>query len=197
MKPKTFAAALLLLATTGAFAQTASYTYNWNGSTSGGPTFTRPEEGLGGLSPALGVGASYRAFSFYVNLPGQYEFFSDAENHWDNFLILYSPSFSASTPLANVLLANDDHPDDGVGHAGFNVDLLGNRTYVLVTTGFAAGEDFGRYFNSITGPGVVTAGVAPAVPEPETYAMLALGLATVLTLVRKRAAPQAAGGAGS
>lgn len=192
MKPKTFAAVLLLMVTTGACAQTASYTYNWSDTTAGGPTFSRPEESLGGLSSSLGVGARYRAFSFYVNLAGAYEFFSDAENHWDNFLLLYSPSFTPGTPLANVLLANDDHPVDGVGHAGFNADLLGNRTYVLVTTGFAAAEDFGRYFNSITGPGVVTAGVAPAVPEPESYAMLALGLATVLTLVRKRAARQAA-----
>ena len=191
MKPNTFAA-VLLLATTGAFAQTASYTYQWSGTTAGGPSFSRPEESLGGLSSVLGVGARYSAFSFYVNLPGPYEFFSDAENHRDNFLLLYSPSFTPGTPLANVMLANDDHPDDGVGHAGFNVDLLGNRTYVLVTTGFAAAEDFGRYFNSITGPGVVTAGVAPAVPEPERYAMLALGLATVLTLVHKRAARQVA-----
>lgn len=41
MKPNTFAA-VLLLATTGAFAQTASYTYQWSGTTAGGPSFSRP-----------------------------------------------------------------------------------------------------------------------------------------------------------
>lgn len=192
MTPKTMGCALLLMfAAVAASAQTASYTYNWNGTTAGGPTFTRPMEDLNELSVS-GLAAKYRAFTFHVTLGGPYDFFSDAENHWDNFLILYGNSFNAGTPLANALIANDDHPDDGVGHAGFTFTLASNRTYVLVTTGFdVATSDYGRYFNSITGPGVVTAGVA-AVPELRTYALFVAGLAAVGAIVRRRRMPAVA-----
>jgi hypothetical protein len=51
-----------------------------------------------------------------------------------------------------------------------------------VTTGFS-NDDFGLYSTTIGGPGVIT-----SVPEPATYAMLALGLVAVGLRRRRQSA---------
>ena len=51
------------------------------------------------------------------------------------------------------------------------MSLSTGTAYYLVTTGFD-NDDAGRFLNIVRGPG----DILPVVPEPETYAMLAMGL---------------------
>jgi hypothetical protein len=157
-----------LMATTGA---AQAVTYNYAGDTTGAPTYNRAFEDFSGLS-GLGSAVNYQTLSFSVTASGSYSFVSDATGGWDNFLFLYGPTFNPAAALTNGLIANDD--SSGIGHSGFTFSLTAGASYVVVTTGFETGVDFGAYANSITGPGSVT-----VVPEPGTYGLMALGLAMV------------------
>ena len=157
-----------LLAAAGA---AQAVTYNYAGNTAGAPTYNRAFEDFSGLS-SLGSAVNYQTLSFSVTASGTYSFVSDATGGWDNFLFLYGPTFNPAAPLTNGLIANDD--STGIGHSGFSFGLTAGASYVVVTTGFESGVDFGAYANSITGPGSVT-----VVPEPGTYGLMALGLAMV------------------
>lgn len=150
----------------------------FTGDTTGAPTFDRPLFSFLALS-ALGQNVRYDALEFTVNASGSYDFLSAATGNWDNFLFLYSPSFDPTGPLLNGVIGNDDFP--GIGRAGFSgVALMAGAPYVLVTTGFDA-PSFGAFTNTITGPGIAT-----PVPEPGTWGLMALGLAGIGALVRRR-----------
>lgn len=142
-----------------------------SGTTTGGPTFNRPLEGLTGLS-AVGTAVSYSTYAFSVSLAGTYTFTTTAANSstFDTFTFLYGPTFNPASPLTNALIGNDDL--FGVGEAsGFAYALTAGTNYVYVTTGFA-NSDAGAFVTVIGGPGTITA----AVPEPETALMMAVGL---------------------
>lgn len=144
------------------------------------PTFQRPLVGLSSLSN-VGTAVHYNAYSFTVAASGIYNFLSLATGTWDNFLILYSPSFVPTAGLTNALAANDDGPPPaGVGSAGFSYNLTAGTAYTLVTTGFE-NTDVGAFTNSITS----------AVPEPGQFAMLGLGLLGVgfASRMKKRPLP--------
>jgi len=150
----------------------------FTGDTTGAPTFNRPLASFLGLS-VLGQNVRYDALGFTVDVSGSYNFLSLAAGSWDNFLFLYSPSFDPTAPLLNGVIGNDDFPS--IGRAGFNgVALTAGTPYVLVTTGFEA-PNFGAFTNTITGLGVAT-----PVPEPGTWGLMALGLAGIGALVRRR-----------
>ena len=153
-------------------------TYGYSGDTTGLATFDRPLAGFGGLS-AFGTDVNYHALTFTVSVGGSYDFLSTASG-WDNFLLLYS-SFDASAPLSNGLIGNDDL--GAIGVSGFSYTLTAGASYTLVTTGFEGGVDFGAFSNSIDGPGAVS-----PVPEPATYGLMALGLAGLGALARRRKA---------
>lgn len=157
-----------LVATTGA---AQAVTFNYAGDTTGAPTYNRTFADFSGLS-GIGSSVNYQTLAFSVSASGSYDFLSTATGGWDNFLFLYGPSFNPATPLVNGLIGNDD--SGGIGSSGFSFSLTAGNSYVLVTTGFESGVDFGAYANSITGPGTVS-----VVPEPSAYGLMAMGLALV------------------
>jgi hypothetical protein len=179
MKLSSLALAVASLAAAGA-AQAA--TYNFDGDTTGGPTYNRALAGdpPTGLS-AVGTDVAYSTFAFSVDTAGSYDFLSTAAG-WDNFTFLYSGSFNPADALSNAIVGNDDLVTIGI--SGFSTALATGTTYIYVTTGFS-NTDQGLFSNSITGPGTVA-----AVPEPESYALMALGLGAI-ALGRRYAARKA------
>lgn len=172
---------LLAFAAAAAFAGPAQ-AVTFTGTTLGGPTWTRPLPNFAGLS-VFGVGVSYQLTPFTVTANGSYVFQNTAlvPAAWDNFTFVYQNAFNASTPLVNGLIGNDDNPS--LGLSGFTTALSTGINYFYVTTGFAP-VNFGTFSASITGPGNVI--IAAGVPEPSTYALMALGLAGVLVGARRR-----------
>lgn len=155
--------------------------------TTGGPTFNRALSDFSGLS-GVGTDVAYDVFAFSVGADGTYRIRSFTEglragSPWDQFLFLYSGSFDPSAPLLNGVIANDDF--GAIGRSGFDVALMTGVAYYLVTTGFG-NEDAGRFLNVVRGPG----DILPVVPEPGTYALLAMGLFGVALAVRRRAQTQ-------
>ncbi|HZF78844.1 MAG TPA: PEP-CTERM sorting domain-containing protein [Rubrivivax sp.] len=167
MKHTLMAGAVAVLLTAASPAQ--AITYAWAGNTTGAPTFDRPFFDFSGIS-SDGDDVRYHSLTFHVSAAGTYDFLSVASG-WDNFLLLYSPSFSPGSPLVNGVVANDDL-GGVIGSSGFSRNLMAGVTYVTVTTGYAM-TDFGAYSNTINGPGNVILGV---VPEPATAALLGLGV---------------------
>ena len=156
--------------------------------TSGGPTYNRALSDFSGLS-GVGTDVAYDVFAFSVGADGTYLIRSFAEglragDPWDQFLFLYAGSFDPSAPLLNGVIANDDFGGN-IGRSGFDVALSTGVAYYLVTTGFA-NDDAGRFLNIVRGPG----DILPVVPEPGTYALLAMGLFGVALAVRRRAQAQ-------
>lgn len=181
MNPKTLFRATLAAA---AFALTvpASAAFYLD-DTTGGPTFTRALEDFSGLS-VFGVDVAYDVYAFSVTTSGDYSVRSFAagvfkDDPWDQFIFLYQDSFDPAQPLINGVIADDDF--NGVGRSGFDIALSAGTAYYLVTTGFETGDE-GRFLNIIRGPGEII----PVIPEPETYALLAMGLGAVVLAVRRR-----------
>jgi len=148
----------------------------FTGDTTSGPTFNRALEDLSGLS-AVGTDVRYSSYHFRVDTAGSYTFLSTAM--FDNFVFLYSPTFDPTHALTSAKAGSDDLL--GLTTAGFSFDLVAGVDYEFVTTGFG-NEDFGAFSNTIAGPGAIT---AAAVPEPETYALMLVGLAA-LGIARRR-----------
>lgn len=151
--------------------------------TTGGPTFQRALEDFSDLS-AVGTEVAYDVYAFTVTTGGDYRVRSFAEglfqdSPWDQFIFLYHGSFDPAQPLVNGVIADDNFEE--VGRSGFDIALSAGTAYYLVTTGWDNDEQ-GRFLNIIRGPGAVV----PGIPEPETYALLAVGLGAVVLAVRRR-----------
>lgn len=162
-----------------AFASTAQADsiHTITGDTTGAAIFNRPVEDLSGLS-AIGTDVSFNQFSFTVSAAGEYSFLTTAV--FDSFVFIYSPSFDPGSSLTNALIGNDDLL--GTTTSGFVTYLDADTPYVLVVTGYE-GFEYGQHSTTIGGPGTVT---VTAVPEPETYALMVVGLG-VVGLARRRA----------
>jgi len=183
--------ALIALAAAAAFAGQA-HAVVVVGTTAGAPTWNRPvENGAGApIGPLSGAGTAvpFTALAFSVSASGVYAFISTTPAPvWDNYTFLYENSFSATSPLTNVLIGNDDLGLSIGTTSGFSYALTAGKTYHFVTTGFS-NTDFGRYSSSITGNGDV---LISAVPEPGSYALMAAGLAGLLFAARRRSAGKA------
>ena len=156
------------------------------GTTVGGPTFNRPLAGTPptGLS-GVGTAVSYVLTPFTVSATGNYSFLMTGLTpaNWDTFLGLYSTSFNSGSPLVNAIVYNDDFPS--IGLSGFSSTLTAGTSYIALATGFA-NTDAGRYSLEINGPGTITIGGIPAVPEPTTWAMIIAGFGIVGSALRRR-----------
>ncbi len=141
-------------------ASSSAQAISFTGTTAGEPIWDRPNEGTPPNSLS-GTNTSYVSTQFTVDTAGLYDFLSTTTTTWDNFTFLYSNSFNPNTPLANVIIGNDDVITNS--RSGFGgINLTTGTNYFFVTTGFDDSQ-FGSFNNSITGVGNVTLG-ATAVP---------------------------------
>lgn len=160
---KKIAIATLVIAAGGALAQSQSY----SGTTVGGPLWNRPI----GAGPSIsGLGpVNYHAETLNL-IPGVYDFSSLQDGGWDGYLHVYAGGFDANNQLVG-LLAGDDDGNGGIGTSDIEGLNLAGGTYVVVTSGFQAG-DAGTFTNTIT-----------LVPTPASAALLGLG---GLAAIRRR-----------
>jgi hypothetical protein len=160
------AMSLTVLSATAPRAQAATLTYS--GTTTGEPTWIRPVAGNPPTSTANNANQNaipYSVLEFSVGTAGNYDFTSTVvpASSFNNFTALYENSFNPTTPIANIIRANNNK-GGVVGISGFNnVALTTNTNYFFVTTG-VNNSNFGNFTNTISGPGSVTT----AVPEPAT-----------------------------
>ncbi|QJB44480.1 hypothetical protein [Dolichospermum flos-aquae] len=133
----------------------------FSGDTTGAPTWNRPNEN-GSNPPAelsdTVTAVPYQVQNFFVDTTGAYNFLSTS-TAFDNYTFLYQNSFSAASPLTNVIIGNDDNPN--IFNSGFNgVNLTAGTQYYFVNTGYSDNH-FGAYDSSITGVGNVTLAAVP------------------------------------
>ncbi len=176
------AAFAILMITGTASAQVLTY----SATTTGGPTWNRPNEGTPPASlSGFATATPFHAQPFYVTVGGNYSFQSTATSPvaWDNYLFLYSPDFNPANPLANALIGNDDFPLPGdIGVSAFTFSLVPNTQYFLINTGFENTDegDFTVDVSNIPGgsDGIFLGTIG--VPEPTTIALVAsIGLGLV------------------
>jgi hypothetical protein len=131
---------------------------------------------------------------------GVYSFLSSTTT-WDNYTFLYHDSFTPSNPFLNLVTGNDDYNGINIGgtssimnlnnKSGFTTTLDAATHYMFINTAYS-NIDFGEFTASISGPAGVTIlstlpdTLADPVPEPGSASMLALGLAGLALLGRRR-----------
>ena len=125
----------------------------YSGDTTGGPEWDRALSSCDGVS-ILGP-VTYHEQNFFVDTNGSYDISSDQDTAgvlWDGYLLLYVDSFDPLNPLTNCVTGDDDG-DGGIGTSDIDgVALTAGTQYILVTTGFSAGNE-GAFTNTIDGPG--------------------------------------------
>ena len=154
---------------------------------------------LGSMGPPSAT-SIYNAFDSQQQFNDCYNF--TLNNSADAFGLTLEWDWSLAQDIAvsSVSLSGSGLPsavtDDSPGLFSFSNLLAG--TYQLIVSGNVTASDFSRFSGGTVGyVGVLATSrsIAAPVPEPETYAMLALGLAIVGFTARKRRGASAQPGA--
>lgn len=137
------------------------------------PTFNRPVS----LTALSGVGTAvyHDVTAFTVSATGSYTI-EQQSGDVDSHMSIYSGSFSAGSPLTNLIGTDDDGGALG-GDSLITLNLTAGTTYYLVNASFGNGE-VGDYDVVYTGAGLIV------VPEPVSLA----GLMGAGLLLRRRRA---------
>jgi hypothetical protein len=150
-----------------------------SGATGGASMFNRALDDFSGLS-GVGTGVAYDVVEFTVAASGAYALTTVSE--FDAFLFLYG-GFDATSPLTNGLFGNDDLVS--LASSGGTADLLAGVTYQAVITGFT-NNDFGDYVLTLAGPSDIDFAASGVIPEPSSWAVMILGLASIGAMARRR-----------
>ncbi len=164
-------------------ANTASY----SGTTVGASSWNRPFAS-GSCCSGLGP-VTYTSQNFYVGSDGLYDF-SSLQNSYDGYLFLYQDSFDPLNQTLN-FVAGDDDGFGGIGTSDFSASLTANTQYIVIDTGFSAG-DAGTFTTTISGPGVIYLATLPVAALAPNADRLSLGAASTLDGLRGIAAPDMA-----
>lgn len=153
---------------------------NYSGTTVGGVSWTRPfADGTccSGLGPVL---LSTEVFSISANDTCDV---TSVQNGFDGYLFVYRDPFDPLNQTNN-FVAGDDDGAGGIGTSDIiGVALAGSTTYVVVTTGFEAGEE-GTFTNTINCPtATVTLGAFVQAPPVAAPTMSATGVALLGVLL--------------
>lgn len=162
---------------------------SYNGSNVGGAEWDRPfADGTccSGLGP---VRLTTQLFSISANDTCD---ISSTQNGFDGYIFIYRDPFSSTAQTTN-FVAGDDDGNGGIGTSDImGLPLMGNTTYVYVTTGFANGDE-GSFTNSINCPsatvtlGAFAAAAPVAAPSLDAFGLAALaGLLVLVGLVAVR-----------
>ena len=176
-----------------------NYTYS-GGSLNGGTgaTFTRPALGFPPAALSTNTGVYYDAHPFTVPATGLYNFdaVSDPTIPWDDFVSLYQTSFTASSPLSNIVITNDSARVLGTDAGLRNIQLTAGTQYVMVTSGTASTQ-FGAYqatlytgvadFPPVIPDGIgATGGLTATLTVPDGFTIASLNSVTVTGLTHPR-----------
>ncbi len=150
-----FLGALVLAVLFIAAPASAQVVFNFNGDTTGDPTFARPftvGDGTAGSCSLSGFGNAvpYEATSFTPANSGVYDIeVSSTDDTYDEYIHLYNGVFDPANPCVN-LIALDDQ--GGAGSLIEDVELNGGTMYTIVVDGFG-NDDFGPYTGTVTRTG--------------------------------------------
>jgi hypothetical protein len=140
-------------------ARPATAQTSYTGTTTGGPTFKRPQGGNPpiALSPTA-TATPYHTFNFTPTQTARYKIVATTSPTWDNFIAIYQGTFDPANGLTNCLAANDDF-GNSISAGVDAIPLTGGQTYVIVVCGFSNGGS-GAFETVITqlGPTNATTG---------------------------------------
>ena len=93
-------------------------------------------------------------------------------------------AFNAATPLANVIIGDDDSNPSSFRDYKFTTNLTTGTNYFLVSTGFQ-NVDSGAFTTTIDGAGNVNPTGSTSVPEPFTIVGTLVGGTAALRMRKK------------